>query len=126
MRTDDQPIRISLFAPEGRMGQAITAAAAEDGGFEIDQDRADVLVDFSAPGALTQSLDRAISAGIPILVGTTGLDESADERIFAAARQIPVLRAANTSLGVALLAELVERAARVLGPDWDVEVSEIH
>ena len=77
MRTADQPIRISLFAPNGRMGQAIATAAADDQGFAIDQDHGDVLVDFSAPAALPQSLDRAISAGIPILVGTTGLDELA-------------------------------------------------
>jgi 4-hydroxy-tetrahydrodipicolinate reductase len=126
MRTADQPIRISLFAPDGRMGKAIAAAAAEDPDFAIDQDHGDVLVDFSAPGALQASLDRAVSAGIPILVGTTGLDELADQRIAAASRDIGVLRAANTSLGVALAAELVERAARVLGPDWDIEIAETH
>jgi len=126
MRTADQPIRISLFAPDGRMGQAITSAAADDPGFVIDQDHADVLIDFSAPAALEASLDRAISAGVPILVGTTGLDASADELIAGAARQVAVLRAANTSLGVALLAELVERAARVLGIDWDIEIAETH
>ena len=126
MRTADQPIRISLFAPAGRMGEAIAAAVADDPGFEIDHEHGDVLVDFSAPAALEQSLDRAISGGIPILVGTTGLDDLADERIFVAARQVPVLRAANTSLAVALLAELAERAARVLGPDWDIEIAETH
>jgi 4-hydroxy-tetrahydrodipicolinate reductase len=126
MRTTDQPIRLSLIAPNGRMGRAIAAAIAEDPGFAIDQDRGDVLVDFSAPAALQASLDRAVSAGVQILVGTTGLDELAGERIVAAAKDIAVLRAANTSLGVALLAELVERAARVLGPDWDVEIAETH
>jgi 4-hydroxy-tetrahydrodipicolinate reductase len=126
MRTADQPIRISLFAPDGRMGRAIALAAADDPGFVIDQDHADVLIDFSAPAALEASLDRAISAGVPILVGTTGLDASADELIAGAARQVAVLRAANTSLGVALLAELVERAARVLGIDWDIEIAETH
>ena len=75
MRTADQPIRISLFAPDGRMGQAIAAAVAENPAFEIDKDHGDVLVDFSAPAALQASLDRAIPAGIPILVGTTGLDD---------------------------------------------------
>ena len=126
MRTADQPIRISLFAPDGRMSRAITSAAADDPGFVIDQDHADVLIDFSAPAGLEASLDRAISAGVPILVGTTGLDASADELIAGAARQVAVLRAANTSLGVALLAELVERAARVLGIDWDIEIAETH
>jgi 4-hydroxy-tetrahydrodipicolinate reductase len=126
MRTADQPIRISLVAPNGRMGQAIAAAAAENPGFAIDQDHADVLVDFSAPAALPASLDRAVAANVPILIGTTGLDEAADRLIAEAAKEIAVLRAANTSLGVALLSELVERAARVLGPEWDVEIAETH
>ena len=126
MRSDDQPIRLTLIAPEGRMGRAIAEAAAEDGGFAIDQDHGDVIVDFSAPAALEASLDRAISAGVPILVGTTGLGEAADSLIFKAARQIAVLRAANTSLGVALLADLVVRAAAALGPDWDIEIVEMH
>ena len=108
------------------MGRAIAAAAQEDPRFAIDNDRGDVLVDFSAPGALQASLDRAVSAAIPILVGTTGLDDLADKRIADAARDIPVLRAANTSLGVAILSDLVERAARVLGPDWDIEILEMH
>src|SRR5687767_12181858 len=102
MRTADQPIRISLFAPNGRMGQAIAAAVEEDPDFVIDQDHADVLVDFSAPDALQASLDRAVSAGVPILIGTTGLDELAGQRIEAASERVAVLRAANTSLGVAL------------------------
>jgi 4-hydroxy-tetrahydrodipicolinate reductase len=126
MRTADQPIRISLTAPNGRMGHAIAAAVAENPAFAIDQDHGDLLVDFSAPAALQASLDRAISARVPILIGTTGLDALADERIAAAAKEVAVLRAANTSLGIALLAELVERAARVLGPEWDVEIAEIH
>jgi 4-hydroxy-tetrahydrodipicolinate reductase len=126
MRAADQPIRITLFAPNGRMGKAIAAAAEEDPGFLIDQDHGDVLIDFSAPAALQQSVDRAVSAAIPILIGTTGLDELADQRIAAVAKDIAVLCAANTSLGVALLADLVERAAKILGPDWDIEISETH
>jgi 4-hydroxy-tetrahydrodipicolinate reductase len=126
MRTDEQPIRISLFAPNGRMGRAIAAAAAEDPGFEIDPDNGDVIVDFSAPSALQASLDRALAAAVPILVGTTGLDDFAGRRISAAAKDIAVLRAANTSLGVALLSDLVERAASVLGPEWDIEILEMH
>ena len=126
MRTADQPIRISLFAPNGRMGKAIAAAVAEDPAFAIDQDHGDVLVDFSTPAALQQSLDRAVSSAAPILIGTTGLDDLASERIATAAKEVAVLRAANTSLGVALLADLVERAAKVLGPDWDIEIAETH
>jgi 4-hydroxy-tetrahydrodipicolinate reductase len=126
MDTAGQPIRISLFAPEGRMGKAIARAVADDAGFAIDNDHGDVLVDFSAPDALDSSLDRAVTAGIPLLVGTTGLDETADVRIAAAAKGIAVLRAPNTSLGIAVLAQLVERAAALLGPEWDIEIAEIH
>jgi 4-hydroxy-tetrahydrodipicolinate reductase len=127
MRTDQQPVRIALFAPEGRMGKAIAAAIEQDPGFALDNDNGDVLVDFSAPDALQASLDRALSAGIPILIGTTGLDDLADQRIAEAAETIAVLKAPNTSLGVALLSDLTERAARVLGPDrWDIEIVEAH
>jgi 4-hydroxy-tetrahydrodipicolinate reductase len=126
MRTADQPIRITLFAPNGRMGKAIAAAVAEDPGFSLDQDHGDVLVDFSAAAALQASLDRAVSAGVPILIGTTGLDDTADQRIASAAKDVAVLRAPNTSLGIALLADLVERAAQVLGPAWDIEIAETH
>jgi len=126
MRTDEQPVRISLFAPNGRMGRAIADAVADNPEFEIDEGHGDVLVDFSAPSALQASLDRAMAAGIPILIGTTGLDDFAGRRIDTAAKEIAVLRAANTSLGVALLSDLVERAAGVLGPDWDIEILEMH
>jgi len=126
MRTADQPIRISLFAPNGRMGKAIARVAAEESGFEIDEDHGDVLVDFSAPEALHESVDRALAANVPLLVGTTGLDESADALIASAAAKIAVLRAPNTSVGVAVLAQLVERAAQLLGPEWDIEIAEIH
>ncbi len=126
MRTDEQPIRISLFAPNGRMGRAIAAAVADDPGFAIDADHGDVLVDFSSPTGLQASLDRAAAGGIPILVGTTGLDDFAGRRMAAAAKDIAVLQAANTSLGVALLSDLVERAAKVLGPEWDIEILEMH
>ena len=127
MRTDQQPVRIALFAPEGRMGKAIAAAIEQDPGFEIDNDNGDVLIDFSAPDALRSSLDRAVSAGVPLLVGTTGLLDEHEALIAEAAKVIPILRAPNTSLGVALLADLTERAARVLGPEqWDIEIVEAH
>ncbi|HEV2595078.1 MAG TPA: 4-hydroxy-tetrahydrodipicolinate reductase [Sphingomicrobium sp.] len=126
MSSADQPIRIILIAPNGRMGKAIAAAAADDPTFQIDQNEGDVLIDFSAPAALEASLEKAVSLKLPILVGTTGLDNNAEERIATAAQQVAVLRAANTSLGIALLSDLVERAAKILGPEWDIEITETH
>lgn len=121
-----EPLRISIFAPEGKMGKALALAIAEDPGFALDQEHGQVLIDFSAPAALPDSVKQALGAKIPLLVGTTGLDASADALLADAAKQIPILRATNTSLGIALLAELVTRAAKVLGPQWDIEIAEAH
>ena len=126
MRTADQPIRISLFAPNGRMGKAIANAVAENPGFAVDEDHGDVIVDFSAPDALRQSLDRAIAANVPILVGTTGLKPEHHAMIEEASNKVAVIYAPNTSLGVNLLKDLVEQAAARLGPDWDIEILEMH
>ncbi len=126
MRTADQPIQISLTAPNGRMGKAIAKAVAEDNGFALDQDHGDVLIDFSAPDALQASLDRAVSAGVPILIGTTGLQPEHHSTIAEAAKTVPIIQAPNTSLGINLLRDLVEQAAARLGPDWDVEILEMH
>ena len=108
------------------MGKAIAKAVSEDDRFLIDAEHGDVLVDFSAPEALNNSLDRALSAGIPILVGTTGLTSEHHAAIEDAARAIAVIQAPNTSLGINLLRELVEQATARLGPDWDIEILEMH
>lgn len=126
MRTADQPIRISLIAPEGRMGKAIAKAVAEDDRFTLDQDHGDVLVDFSAPDALRMSLDRAISASVPILVGTTGLQSEHHAMMEDAAKSVAVIHAPNTSLGINLLRDLVEQATARLGSEWDIEILEMH
>jgi 4-hydroxy-tetrahydrodipicolinate reductase len=126
MRTADQPIRISLVAPDGRMGKAIASAVAGDDRFAIDLDHTDVLVDFSAPDALQSSLGRAISASVPILVGTTGLQPEHQAMVEQAAITVAVIYAPNTSLGVNLLKGLVEQATARLGPEWDIEILEMH
>jgi len=129
--------RIGIIGSEGRMGhalvQAIAAAGHElaggvDKGGDVASlaDSSEVLLDFSAPFALDANLHAAIGAGVPILVGTTGLDDSSHIAIDAAARAIPVLQTGNTSLGVTLLAHLVREAASRLGPEWDIEVLEMH
>ncbi len=129
--------RIGIIGSEGRMGQALLRAIGEAGhectggadrGGDVAAlaDRSDALVDFSAPAALDANLHAAIGAGIPILVGTTGLDERNHAAIDSAALAVPVLQTGNTSLGVTLLAHLVREATSRLGPEWDVEVLEMH
>lgn len=126
MSAADQPICISLIAPNGRMGKAIAAAVADNPDFSIDEKKGDLLVDFSAPAALETSLERAITAKIPILIGTTGLKPEHHSKIEQAAKKVAVLYAPNMSLGINLLRQLVEQAASRLGPDWDIEILEMH
>ena len=129
--------RIGIIGSAGRMGQALVdaiAAAGEvhAGGTDQGDDVSalarisDVLVDFSSPDALEANLDAAVAAGIPIVVGTTGLEERHHWLCDSAAGKIAVLQTGNTSLGVTLLAHLVQEAASRLGEDWDIEIAETH
>jgi 4-hydroxy-tetrahydrodipicolinate reductase len=87
---------------------------------------ADVLIDFSRAEAAAENLRQAVAANVPILLGTTGLDGAAEEQLTAASQRIAVLQAANTSIGVTLLADLVRRAASALGEEFNIEVIEAH
>ncbi|QNE05750.1 4-hydroxy-tetrahydrodipicolinate reductase [Croceicoccus marinus] len=128
---------IGIVGSAGRMGQALAAAIDEAGetragGADRGDDvgalagKADALVDFSTPAALADTLEACVKAGIPLLIGTTGLSADNHAAIDAAARTIPVLQTGNTSLGVTMLAALVEQAAARLGDDWDIEIVEMH
>ncbi len=91
--------------------------------------RADVVLDFSAPEQLRSLLDRCSEdlAGRALVVGTTGLDETIERQLQDLSGKSPVLVAANFSVGVNLLLDLVEQAARAL-PDerYDIEIVESH
>lgn len=128
---------IGIVGSAGRMGQALAAAIEEAGetragGADRGDDvgalagKADALVDFSTPAALADTLDACVAAGIPLLIGTTGLSAENHAAIDEAAQTIPVLQTGNTSLGVTMLAALVEQAAARLGDDWDIEIVEMH
>jgi 4-hydroxy-tetrahydrodipicolinate reductase len=118
--------KIGIKGATGRMGRAIAAVIAERGDAEAVAEAPDVFVDFSVPQALAMHLDEAVAAGRPIVIGTTGLTAEHHALIDAAAGKIAVLQAANTSLGVNLLAHLVRETAAKLGSDWDIEVVEMH
>ncbi|WP_226698544.1 4-hydroxy-tetrahydrodipicolinate reductase [Qipengyuania flava] len=129
--------QIGIIGSEGAMGQALArvienAGHILSGGIDRGGDAAaladasDVLVDFSAPQALDANLHAAIGAGVPLVIGTTGLEDRHHAAIDEAARAVAVLQTGNTSLGVTLLAHLVREAATRLGPDWDVEIVEMH
>lgn len=102
------------------LGVTITALEAADlrGG--------QIMIDFSRPAGTVQAAKLASRTGIAFLTGTTGLGKSAEAALDAAARRIPVLAASNFAPGVAVLAELVHLAHARLGPDYDVEIFEMH
>jgi 4-hydroxy-tetrahydrodipicolinate reductase len=138
MKRRSQVIGIGIVGARGRMGRAIAAELAEHEQARLAAEaergddlaacaaRADVLIDFSAPAALPEVLQAAEAAGRPVVIGTTGLEKADQAAIDRAAARIAVLQAANMSLGVNLLAYLVREAAARLGPDWDIEIAEMH
>jgi len=128
---------IGIIGSEGRMGKALASAIEAAGctlagGVDRGGDvaalaaKSEALVDFSAPTALKANLAAAREAGIPILIGTTGLAQEHHAAIDEAAAAIAVLQTGNTSLGVTMLAHLVREAAARLGDDWDIEIVETH
>lgn len=147
-------IKIGVLGAGGRMGQAIISEVQAEpdtwlaGGVERPghpicgsvigeglvvcanaapvAHKADVLIDFTSPSALDENLRAAMDGKAAIVIGTTGLGPDNQAAIDKAARSIPVLQAANTALGVTLLAELVEQAARALDTGWDIEIVELH
>ena len=148
------PIQLVVFGAAGRMGQAIFELASQSPDLEVSAGvvrpgsgvlsssaenllpgayvphvpadaKADALVDFSGPGGFDAALDLARARGWPLVSGSTGLSQRQLSSMEDAATHIPVLWAANFSLGVAALAHLVSQAARLL-PDWDCEIIEAH
>ncbi len=119
------------------MGRALADAATELGfpvaaALDLGDDlatglaMADVVLDFSAPGATRAVLAAAAAAGKAVVIGTTGHAPEAKRELLALAAQIPCVWSGNYSVGVNLLFALTRRAARVLGSDYDVEVLEMH
>lgn len=88
--------------------------------------QADVALDFSSPSATRAHLEACRAARKPLLIGTTGCGPDLDAALEAAARDIALLVAANTSIGVALLTELVRLSARTLPATFDIDVLDLH
>lgn len=145
------PIRILIHGASGRMGQALSRLSGERddiqlvaavsrskpaqrvvGGvpqFSVAELHGvpafDVAIDFSLPAGFDAILGLCLERGAALVSGTTGLEPEQRAAIDRASTRIPVLWAANFSLGVAVLCELVERAARAL-PGWDCDIVESH
>ena len=132
-------MKVAILGAAGRMGKMLVKLAEADEALEVAA-RIDVadgydcawpagteaVVDFSFHEAVAPSVEKAAAEGVAYVIGTTGLTAEEQARVDACTAKIPVVQAANYSLGVNLLRDLVKRAARVLGPEYDVEVVEMH
>lgn len=152
-QTTDKLVRIALLGAAGRMGSAIIAAARDYSGVRIHAavvrsgsrptvtlpdgcvrtinlkqalSASDVLVDFSDPVSTAAAVEACVAACKPMITGVTGLNADACAKLAAASRHIAVLAAPNMSLGANLLAALTRTAAAALGPEFDLEITDIH
>jgi 4-hydroxy-tetrahydrodipicolinate reductase len=108
------------LAGVGSIGVAVTADVASS------LLGAEVVIDFSVASAVRPLVALAVRSGVAIASGTTNVDAETRGALERAAASVPVLWAPNMSLGVQVLAELVEQAVRRLGPGFDAEIVEIH
>ena len=131
-------MKIAIVGAAGRMGQMLVKLAE---GTELEVvSKVDVaegydrewaaevegVIDFSYHTGVPTAVEKAAAAGIPYVIGTTGLTPEEQTRVDACAAKIPIVQSGNYSLGVNLLLELVKKAAATLGPEYDIEVVEMH
>ncbi len=88
--------------------------------------RGAVIVDFSLPRATERNIRRCLELRSPLVLGTTGIDADTRALLKEAAKEVPIVSAANFSVGVTLMTRLASLAARSLGPDWEAELFELH
>lgn len=131
-------MKIAILGAAGRMGRKLCELAPEAGlevvarvdvaeGFDKEWPAGtEGVVDFSHHTALPPAIAKAAEQGIPYVIGTTGVTAEEQKTVDAAAKRIPVVQSGNYSLGVNLLLALVKRAATVLGPEYDIEITEMH
>jgi 4-hydroxy-tetrahydrodipicolinate reductase len=129
-------IRLHVHGGNGRLGQAIIRIATAAGGYEIstsgrksilDQAAAwDVAIDVSQAQGTVALATRCAADGIPLVIGTTGHSSDQLGHLQAKAERMAILLSPNFSVGVNLLFWLTERTSEILGPEFDVEIVELH
>lgn len=131
-------MKIAILGAAGRMGRKLCELAPSMGLEVVSKvDVADGyarewsgevqgVVDFSFHAALPAAVAKAAEQGIAYVIGTTGVTPEEQAAVDEAAKKIPVVQSGNYSLGINLLLELVSKASSVLGPEYDIEVVEMH
>jgi len=138
MLPDGNPLRVIVSGRGGRMSGQVIGILDTTPGVELAQivgkndpiDRlktdVDVIIDFTAPEATVEYAGWCVENGIPMVTGTTGLGD-AERRVLADAGQhVAIVDAPNMSIGVNVLCDLLYRAVRALGPEYEVEITDIH
>ena len=142
------PVRVAIAGASGRMGLALLEASAQTdgvmlgaaldlsastwGGVAIGTDvgaalaNSDVLIDFTRPAGTLEHVQQCVAQKRAMVIGTTGFSAEQLAEIRKAAKTIAIVLAPNMSIGVNVALKLVELAARALGPDYDIEVFEMH
>ncbi|HET9863959.1 MAG TPA: 4-hydroxy-tetrahydrodipicolinate reductase [Steroidobacteraceae bacterium] len=116
----------SLGRDVGELAGIAPTGVRVAGELPADLANAQVAIDFSRPELSLRALHVARAARVPIVIGTTGHGAEFEARVAGAARDIAVLVAPNTSLGVAVAQELVRIAAAALPAEFDIEIVEAH
>ncbi len=125
--TPDTELAAALERPDSpHLGEDAAPGVKIGADLEHALERADVLIDFTAPEATARTAERAAAHGVAMVIGTTGLGDAELGRIRAASQKIPIVISANMSLGVNVLFGLLADAARALGDAYDVEIVELH
>ena len=132
-------IKICVSGSSGKMGSRIMELAKENadfrvcGSFDIVEENpeqfiesADCLIEFTTPQATIEHLALCEKHKKAMVIGTTGLSDAEKEKIDAASAKMPIVFSPNMSIGVNLLFKMASDAAKVLGPEYSVEIVEAH
>ena len=92
----------------------------------LSPEHADVMIDFTLPVIFRNNLQWCVTHHMPLVIGTTGLNDEQMALLDQAAKHIPIVFAANYSVGVNLMLSLVRQAAKALGDTADIEITEAH
>ncbi len=128
-------MKYGIIGYSGRMGQAIEELFS-DAGHELvyqkdengekEIEKPEVIIDFSLKEAFPETVRVIEEKEVPLVIGTTGLDEADFEKLEQLAEKLPVIQSFNFSIGINILSELIKKVNQYVDEDWDIEVSETH
>ena len=122
----DRPDSSLIGADAGELAALGKIGVQLSGDLSAVLERFDVLIDFTHPSVTLSNLEICRQAGKAMVIGTTGFTPEEKQRLADAGQQIPIVFAANFSVGVNLCLKLLDTAARVLGDEVDIEIIEAH